>query len=509
MTTNVNTTARIHTNDADAAVTNPDSLGSVVWHTFNGNAHEPNDVLAALAAEGFDKTWGVTAMTPLMVMSEAINRGKATYSVNGGAAEHVIVTLPLSKDKDEATFGMHVSRKGASKRAARIGQIASLTFDRSNNAVDFAFLDAPRLAGESRTDYASRVAAMGTTWTPEDTAKASSIAKRITNEVATRGGKVDSVRMTDLLRAALTRPEMRAMRLRPSGGVYFVPNVADVADAGKPGGEANNPVIKLAALAKVCEGLATGNSVYVLPQYDNAGTKRAVAASAEDTLFGNLKAVEDALADATKLRASTLATKAAEVKDTLDTARLYERMLGVAMTGLMDKIAAVQANVEAAKAELKAGTGTTKAPATKADKAEALAAKADALADERMLAMLVGMGHTPEAAAKLLADAKAKQAVVAPTVAPVPEPEVAPTFTIPAPSAIRDLAKAAKAANGTAQAMPIGGGVVLTVATENGAQYAWAATAADGGTLADFTAKSANALVVDVIGVLSEISPLM
>jgi hypothetical protein len=323
-------------------------VGIITYLTVSG-AVKKTDLDRELSAAGFEPDdWSVNPRTPFGAFAMAAREcRRKKYRVGAGATQETrfVVLLPVAGSGDgESEWSAHIAVKSG-KATRTVGQIGTIGWtadpvdgnapghiETTYHTVLGSFL---RLPSESNEDYADRFAGATGTFTPSDLDAFAETVADLNRRHLDRAGLIDPNRLRHIFLAALVRPEIDAIMLRPTGGIYFVPHLPDRGS--------KSPALIWQRLANAVEAVATTTSVYQirLPKED-AGGIRAVCDAAQGSLFERIATVEselDSLEDVKSIRQIT--GRAAEIEAVLRTARLYADLVGMkagALQARADKI---------------------------------------------------------------------------------------------------------------------------------------------------------------------------
>lgn len=488
-------------------------IGYLVWHRFSMNSLTQETLDQALKAAGFEPDdWGVKAVpAPSAYNWAASNAGTANYSV--GDEQRLAFLMPITPRNvsDEAVHAVQIGRR-VGRRKSDVGQIAVIAHAHKYELISWAWLGFDRNDGESDQDYTDRFKAHvdsdpNSPFGSADVNAARSRVQRVLSYYGRTANRVENNRMHEMLKAALGRPEIKALSMKKQGGVYFVPNDPDATI---------NPAETIAKLAAVIESLGD-NEVYLFEANGATGQSRAIEATAKLSLneaVTNVTERLDQLANEGVKNIKQLTSQADAVRKALDDAQLYRRLLGLQADDLDASVQALQERIkemgEAHRASRKSGK-TAASKRSKSSRRQKLIAS--------IAATLVSAGIDKETAlekATATVDANESKPKKAPENAPkTSEPKDAPKSPDEEPKAktvksgsdapkeskadaskkIRNLARqvAKKDADNSGK-LEINGQVLQVV--REGRKFRWEVNGERG------EAKTQNALIAEVLGQL-------
>jgi len=305
-------------------------IGYIVYHTLSRNVVNPDEVNEALADAGFEN-WSVSGMPYETVFRAKCRSITHKYDVSGVGRK--LFALELEEDKDSVAFGVHVGK--ATGRKHSMAQLINIWLDKSSETVGWRFTDAPRRHNETEEEYIERyVSTVAYPVTEQDVNEAVRIVREIKTRTEDEGGMVENSRMHEMIRKLLIRPEMHVTPLRPTGGIYFVPSVPERAD---------NPAERAIAMGKVVEAVGEHNSLFMIPQYPNPETNRAISHSAAETLSARVSQLHGQLDDLSETsHPLAISSRMGHIREVLDSADIYAQLVGMKADELRTKAGQVR-----------------------------------------------------------------------------------------------------------------------------------------------------------------------
>lgn len=377
------TTPTIHRNAADALAKDPNALGFYVWCEFEGNRITKPALDAALAAKGFDaSTWGIEPVSHHNVFAKSARRTNHKFRRADEDADRVVVFVALDTSNDEATFIAHTSRKRGAKKGEAF-PIGTVSLDLNTSAVSWRYSDVKRgaatnsfkrLAGEGDEAYVARRLEDINPADPigaEEVKFFAASCVRLAETTAERGDKIDSIRLASMMREALERRELEAVRLKKGSGIYFVPNIMSKGT--------DNPVAIVARLAAICEALnPTGNTVALTPIYRDASSMRAVGSAAKANFVEALQAIEADLEELESVRKVNQITARAEaIGELFARAETYRDVLGLRLDDFDARVEKAKTHLASLAEDLDAKKGRLAAERAEKRKAKREAREAE------------------------------------------------------------------------------------------------------------------------------------